>query len=48
MNKQKAQTYVEQMWLGISAGILTTLLMAFRVKAAIIIGIAFATIISWP
>lgn len=36
------------MWLGIVSGIITALLMAFRVKAAIIVGIAITTIISWP
>ncbi len=36
------------MWLGICSGLLTALLMAFRVKAAIIIGIAITTFISWP
>jgi len=29
-------------------GILTSVLMAFRVKAAIVIGIAFVSILSWP
>ncbi|CAK7222044.1 hypothetical protein SEUCBS140593_004768, partial [Sporothrix eucalyptigena] len=37
-----------KMWLGIVSGIVTALLMAFRVKAAIIIGIAITTFISWP
>ncbi|CAK7270011.1 hypothetical protein SEPCBS57363_003889 [Sporothrix epigloea] len=37
-----------KMWLGIFSGIITALLMAFRVKAAIIIGIAITTFISWP
>ena len=36
------------MWLGIFSGIITALLMAFRVKAAIIIGIAITTFTSWP
>ncbi|KJR80423.1 MFS transporter, AGZA family, xanthine/uracil permease [Sporothrix schenckii 1099-18] len=37
-----------KMWLGIVSGLITALLMAFRVKAAIIVGIAITTIISWP
>jgi AGZA family xanthine/uracil permease-like MFS transporter len=37
------------MWIGIAfGGILTAYLMAYRVKAAIIIGIAIVSIISWP
>jgi AGZA family xanthine/uracil permease-like MFS transporter len=37
------------MWLGIiGGGLLTTFLMAFRVKGAIVIGIALVSIISWP
>ncbi|KAG7667637.1 hypothetical protein Ndes2526A_g01967 [Nannochloris sp. 'desiccata'] len=35
------------MWLGIMAGILMAVLMAKNVKGAMIIGILFATIISW-
>ncbi|KAH6840980.1 permease family-domain-containing protein [Chaetomium sp. MPI-CAGE-AT-0009] len=38
-----------KMWAGIiCGGLLTTFLMAFRVKGAIIIGIAFVSILSWP
>ncbi len=37
------------MWVGIMCGgLLTTFLMAFRVKGAIIIGIAIVSIMSWP
>jgi AGZA family xanthine/uracil permease-like MFS transporter len=37
------------MWLGIvCGGLLTTFLMAFRVKSAIVIGIVFVSILSWP
>jgi adenine/guanine/hypoxanthine permease len=37
------------MWLGIlGGGLLTVWLMSFRVKSAMIIGIAFVTILSWP
>ena len=35
------------MWLGISAGMLMTLLLAKNVKGAMIIGILFATFVSW-
>ncbi len=35
------------MWLGISGGIIMSLLTAWRVKGALIIGVAFVTIISW-
>lgn len=42
-------TLVLQMWLGIMCGgLLTAFLMAFRVKAAIIIGVALVSILSWP
>ncbi|KAK4127465.1 hypothetical protein N657DRAFT_661582 [Parathielavia appendiculata] len=38
-----------KMWVGIiCGGLLTTFLMAFRVKGAIIIGIALVSILSWP
>ncbi|KAK2072283.1 hypothetical protein P8C59_006645 [Phyllachora maydis] len=38
-----------KMWIGIClSGVLTTLLMAFRVKSAIILGIAIVSIMSWP
>ncbi|EAQ86043.1 hypothetical protein CHGG_07296 [Chaetomium globosum CBS 148.51] len=38
-----------KMWVGIiCGGLLTSFLMAFRVKGAIIIGIAFVSILSWP
>ncbi|CAN8095182.1 unnamed protein product [Discula destructiva] len=38
-----------KMWLGIMCGgLLTAFLMAFRVKAAIIIGVALVSILSWP
>ncbi|KAJ4414387.1 hypothetical protein N0V82_007948 [Gnomoniopsis sp. IMI 355080] len=38
-----------KMWLGIMCGgLLTSFLMAFRVKAAIIIGVALVSILSWP
>jgi xanthine/uracil/vitamin C permease (AzgA family) len=38
-----------QMWAGIVfGGLLTTVLMSFRVKGAIIIGIAIVSILSWP
>ncbi|OIW29831.1 hypothetical protein CONLIGDRAFT_575771 [Coniochaeta ligniaria NRRL 30616] len=38
-----------KMWLGIACGgLLTTFLMAFRVKSAIVIGIIFVSILSWP
>ncbi|KAK3902549.1 permease family-domain-containing protein [Staphylotrichum tortipilum] len=38
-----------KMWIGIvCGGLLTTILMAFRVKGAIIIGIALVSILSWP
>jgi AGZA family xanthine/uracil permease-like MFS transporter len=37
------------MWIGIvCGGLLTTILMAFRAKGAIIIGIALVSILSWP
>jgi AGZA family xanthine/uracil permease-like MFS transporter len=37
------------MWAGIMfGGMLTVFLMAFRVKGAIIIGIAVVSILSWP
>lgn len=35
------------MWLGISGGIIMSLLTVWRVKGALIIGVAFVTIISW-
>lgn len=45
-------TYIanqKQMWIGIMCGgVLTAYLMAYRVKSAIIIGIAVVSIISWP
>ncbi|KAK4104809.1 hypothetical protein N658DRAFT_542115 [Parathielavia hyrcaniae] len=38
-----------KMWVGIFlGGLLTTVLMAFRTKGAIIIGIALVSILSWP
>lgn len=38
-----------KMWLGVMCGgLLTAFLMAFRVKAAIIIGVALVSILSWP
>ncbi|KAL2195053.1 hypothetical protein P885DRAFT_70640 [Corynascus similis CBS 632.67] len=38
-----------KMWVGIiCGGLLTTVLMAFRVKGAIIIGIAIVSFMSWP
>ncbi|KUI71736.1 hypothetical protein VM1G_06697 [Cytospora mali] len=38
-----------KMWLGITCGgLLTAFLMAFRVKSAIIIGVALVSILSWP
>ncbi|KAK4162732.1 ubiquitin carboxyl-terminal hydrolase [Cladorrhinum sp. PSN259] len=38
-----------KMWLGILVGgLLTVFLMAFRVRAAIVIGIALVSILSWP
>lgn len=38
-----------QMWLGVMCGgLVTAFLMAFRVKAAIIIGVALVSILSWP
>ncbi|SPQ21259.1 34b8dd36-e374-4c1d-aa39-47287332fd4d [Thermothielavioides terrestris] len=38
-----------KMWVGIMCGgLLTTILMAFRVKGAIIIGIAIVSFLSWP
>ncbi|KAH8888792.1 hypothetical protein GQ53DRAFT_783495 [Thozetella sp. PMI_491] len=38
-----------KMWIGIVfGGLLTSLLMAFKVKSAIVIGIATVSIISWP
>ncbi len=37
------------MWIGIVfGGLLTALLMAFKIKSAIVIGIAIVSIISWP
>jgi len=37
------------MWIGIfCGGILTALLMMFKVKSAMIVGIAVVSIISWP
>lgn len=37
------------MWVGILfGGIFTAFLMAFRVKPAIVIGIALVSILSWP
>ena len=35
------------MWLGISGGIIMSLLTVWRVKGALIIGVAFVTIVSW-
>ena len=35
------------MWLGIWAGVLIVLLMCYEIKAAIMYGVLFATIISW-
>jgi AGZA family xanthine/uracil permease-like MFS transporter len=35
------------MWLGIWSGVLIVLLMYYEVKAAIMYGVLFATIISW-
>lgn len=38
-----------KMWLGITCGgLLTAFLMSFRVKSAIIIGVALVSILSWP
>lgn len=38
-----------KMWLGITCGgLLTAFLMAFRVKSAIVIGVALVSILSWP
>lgn len=38
-----------QMWAAIMCGgIFTSILMAFRIKYALILGIAFVSIISWP
>ncbi|KAL8300676.1 hypothetical protein RB593_010151 [Gaeumannomyces tritici] len=37
-----------KMWLGIFGGLLTAWLMAFRVRSAIIIGVAAVSILSWP
>ncbi|KAB5551006.1 permease family-domain-containing protein [Coniochaeta sp. 2T2.1] len=38
-----------QMWLGVvGGGLLTAFLMAYRVKSAIVLGIAFVSILSWP
>jgi adenine/guanine/hypoxanthine permease len=38
-----------KMWLGVfGGGVLTAFLMAFRVKYALILGIAFVSILSWP
>ncbi|TAQ85784.1 hypothetical protein B7494_g5891 [Chlorociboria aeruginascens] len=40
---------MDQMWIGIMCGgMLTSYLMAYRVKSAIIIGIAVVSIMSWP
>lgn len=37
------------MWVGIiCGGLLTAFLMAFRVKSAIVVGIAMVSILSWP
>jgi adenine/guanine/hypoxanthine permease len=37
------------MWVGIvCGGLFTTCLLAFRVKGAIIIGVALVAILSWP
>ncbi len=36
------------LWLGILGGVLTLYLMAFKVKSAIIIGIVFVSVMSWP
>lgn len=37
------------MWIGIVfGGLLTASLMAYRVKSAIMIGIIFVSILSWP
>jgi AGZA family xanthine/uracil permease-like MFS transporter len=37
------------MWIGIfCGGFLTVLLMSYKVKAAIIVGISVVSIISWP
>jgi adenine/guanine/hypoxanthine permease len=38
-----------QMWLGILfSGILTAILMIYRVKSAIVVGIILVSIMSWP
>lgn len=38
-----------QMWIGVlCGGVLTAYLMAYKVKSAMIIGIAVVAIISWP
>lgn len=38
-----------QMWIGITlGGFLIAVLMAYRIKSAIVIGIAIVSIISWP
>lgn len=38
-----------QMWIGIFVGgILVAFLMAFKIKSAIVIGIALVSVISWP
>jgi AGZA family xanthine/uracil permease-like MFS transporter len=40
---------MQQMWLAVfCGGIVTAFLMAFRVKYALVIGIALVSIISWP
>jgi adenine/guanine/hypoxanthine permease len=37
-----------RMWLGIAGGLLTAMLMMYRVRGALIIGILLVAIISWP
>ena len=38
-----------QLWIGLLlGGVLTSYLMSYKVKSAIIVGIALVSIISWP
>jgi AGZA family xanthine/uracil permease-like MFS transporter len=39
----------DKLWIGVFlGGFVTTYLMAYKVKSAIIVGIALVSIVSWP
>lgn len=40
---------MSQMWIGIClGGVLVAFMMAYKIKSAIIIGVALVSVISWP